>query len=355
MNDLDLIRGFRARVKDPDPERVEAAWANILPRLWEPAVLPPSRPVSTRHRWIVPAGLAAGVVALAIALPIILPGGSPGGPGSAEAARVLRRIAVVAADRPAQPPLVPGQYLYSKARSASTSLYVPGNGLANFSFTESSAGEAWIGPDGSGRNVSTPAEVSFPTAEDRAAWIAAGSPDLGVEETTDESFGPGELPFLDLSELPTDPQELLALIEEREIVGGPPGDWETFAIVGDLLRPGTYAPPVLRAALYEVVANLSGIEYLGRIKDAAGRPGLAVASTHDGIRTVMIFDPDTAQLLGKNEVLVDPDELSVEVGPETWPGTIVYGPGRRGMVLFSVVYLASGIVESTTATPEKQD
>lgn len=354
MNDLDLIRGFRARVKDPDPERVQAAWANILPRLGRQAAPPPNRLVKTRHRWIVPAGVAAGVVALAIALPTILPGGSPGGAGSAEAARVLRRIAVVAADQPAPPPIGPGQYLYSKTRGAGTSLYVPGNGLANFSFTESSAAEAWIGPDGSGRNVSTPVEVSFPSAQDRAAWIAAGSPDLGVDESADQYFGPGELYFLDGSKLPTDPQELLALIEKREIVGGPPGDWETFAIVGDLLRPGTYAPPALRAALYEVVANLPEVEYLGRVKDTAGRPGLAVASTHDGIRTVMIFDPGTAQLLGKEEVLVDPDELSVEVGPDTYPGTIVYGPGRAGMVLFSVVYLDSGIVESTTATPEER-
>jgi len=54
-------------------------------------------------------------------------------------------------------------------------------------------------------------------------------------------------------------------------VGGPPGDWETFAIIGDLLRE-THAPPALRAALYEVAANLSGVEYIGEVKDAVGRP-----------------------------------------------------------------------------------
>jgi hypothetical protein len=65
----------------------------------------------------------------------------------------------------------------------------------------------------------------------------------------------------------------------------------------------------------------------------------------------MIFDPDTAQLLGETESLVEPDELTVEVGPETWPGTIVYGPGRPGTVLYSAVYMASGIVNSTALTP----
>jgi hypothetical protein len=114
----------------------------------------------------------------------------------------------------------------------------------------------------------------------------------------DETFGPGGLYFLDLSGLPIDPEKVLALIEEREIVGGPPGDWETFVIVGDLLRE-THAPPALRATLYEVAANLAGVEYLGKIKVAAGRSGLAVAYTHDGTRQQMIFDPQTAQLLGE--------------------------------------------------------
>jgi RNA polymerase sigma-70 factor (ECF subfamily) len=300
MNDLDLIRGFRARVRDPDPERVQAAWANILPRLGGQAAPPSNRLVRTRRRWIVLSGVAAGVVALAIALPTILPGGSPGGAGSAEAARVLRRIAVVAADQPAQPGPAVGQYVYTKSRDAQTSLYVPGNGQANFSFTLPATRETWIGPDGSGRIVASSGEVRFPSAQDRAAWVAAGSPDLGGEAAGDERFGPGEMRFLDLSSLPTDPEELQALIEEREIVGGPPGDWETFALVGDLLRE-TYAPPSLRAALYEVAANLPGVEYLGRVKDAAGRTGLAVASTHDGIRREMIFDPETAQLLGERE------------------------------------------------------
>jgi hypothetical protein len=351
MNDLDLIKGFRATVKDPDPERLHAAWAKVMQRIEEgdPARAPRRRAPTARRRAI-PAGLAAAV-ALAVALPALLPGGGPGGAGSAEAARVLRRFAVVAADQPSQPPPVIGQYVYSETTDEQTLLYVPGRGLANFSFTESWSREAWIGPDGSGRIVSALRDVRFPSAEDRAAWIAAGSPELGGEETPiNESFGPGELHFLDLSTLTTDPQELLAVIEEREIVGGPPGDWETFAIVGDLLRE-TYAPPALRAALYEIVANFPEVEYLGPVEDAVGRSGLAVASTHDGIRREMIFDPETAQLLGENDVLVDPDELTVGVGPETYPGTIVYGPGRPGTVLYSAVYLASGVVDSVAVTP----
>jgi DNA-directed RNA polymerase specialized sigma24 family protein len=80
-------------------------------------------------------------------------------------------------------------------------------------------------------------------------------------------------------------------------------------------------------------------------------PLVASDSDLDAAEDQMIFDPETAQLLGENDVLVDPAELTVEVGPETYPGTIVHGPGRPGMVLYSVVYLASGVVDSTAVTP----
>ena len=78
-------------------------------------------------------------------------------------------------------------------------------------------------------------------------------------QRTDETFKAGELHYLDLSNLPTDQSELRTLIEERRVEGGPSGDWETFAIIGDLLRE-TYASPELRSALYQVAANLPGVE-----------------------------------------------------------------------------------------------
>ena len=110
MNDLDLIKGFRATVKDPDPERVHAAWAKVLQRIAEKdSARSPDRTVGTARRWAIPVGLAAAAVALTVALPALRPGGGPGNAGSAEAARVLQRIAVVAADQPSQPPPVIGE------------------------------------------------------------------------------------------------------------------------------------------------------------------------------------------------------------------------------------------------------
>src|SRR5439155_2581095 len=114
--------------------------------------------------------------------------------------------------------------------------------------------------------------------------------------------------------------------EQRQIVGGPDGDWETFSIIGDLLRE-TSVPPVVRGALYEVAADLPGVELVGRVEDASGRPGVAVAYTHDGIRQEFIFDPNTAALLGENDVLVEDSTVNVGRGGA---GAIYGGVGPAG-------------------------
>ena len=159
------------------------------------------------------------------------------------------------------------------------------------------------------RLVETTGTPSFPTQKDETVWRAAGSPDLGGNQTTDESFKAGApdqggLFYFDLSNLPTDPSQLKQLIEERKIEGGPSGDAETFTIIGDMLRE-TYAPPALRAALYQIVADLPGVEYVGRVTDDAGRTGIAVAypNAQGGLREELVFDPDTSKLLAERSVL----------------------------------------------------
>ena len=123
------------------------------------------------------------------------------------------------------------------------------------------------------------------------------------------------------------------MIEDRTIVGGPPGDAETFTLVGDLLRE-TYASPAVRAALYEVAADLPGVELVGNVRDASGRPGIAVAYDHDGARNELIFDPETAVMLGESTVVTDAGAMGLPVGT----------------VVSSAVYLASGVVDSTDDT-----
>lgn len=353
MDELELLDRFWEHIPEPDPGRVHVARGALMERigsdLRSQRLRKPRRRVS--RRWAVSL-FAAATVAVAVAVPVFLPADGPGGAGSARAAAVLHRIALVAAHQPAEQMLGVGQYFYEKTESVSTLLYVSGPGLSNFSFTIPMTSENWLGSDGSGRTIETSGEVSFPTAEDRAAWEGAGSPDLValVGENGDHHIDPGGQYFLDLSSLPTDPEQLQTIIEERRIVGGDSADWVTFQIIGEMLQ-GTYASPALRAALYEVAANLPGVEYVGHVTDGVGRDGLAVAYPHSGIRDEMIFDPNTAQLLGRSSVLENPDEAEVLVGPDTAPGTVIAYAGDAGTIVDSTVFLVSGVVDSTRARP----
>jgi hypothetical protein len=309
---------------------------------------PPHRRRRPRRRTVI-AIVAAGI-AIAIAIPIAIPGGVTGGADPAAAA-VLHRVALRAAKQPPEPTPGPGRFLYTRSESASTFLYVVGDGRTLF-FHQPLIRASWIGLDGSGRILNTAGSVTFPTKEDRATWIAAGSPDLCADVcqggTDSELFGPGELIYANYTDLPTDPEELLELIESRELIGGPRGDWETFAIIGDLLRE-TSLQPKERAALYQVAAELPGVELVGRVVDGAGRPGVAVAYTRTNTdapsRHELIFDPTTAELLGENEVLTEDSTVDVESGG---PGAIYGGVGPAGTRTFATTYLVSGVVGSTT-------
>jgi len=284
MNELELIRDFRSEVPYPDAATTARARAAVLP--------PPRR--SRRPRW--PFALAATATAAAAALAIVVV--QSGSPQSAAAA-VLKRTARTAADQAATAPPRPGQFVYTKSRSLNESTSVA-HGQATSTFVDQTR-EAWIGTDGSGRLRET-----------------------SGRDHMNENFGRGGLYFMDLSKLPTDTDALRSLIEQRKVEGGPPGDAETFTIVGDMLRE-TYASPQLRAALYEVAAGLPKVELVGEVKDQSGRTGTAVGYTKNGISHQLIFDPRTSELLGERTV-------------------------QHGKVVTWTDYLASAVVDSTTAT-----
>jgi hypothetical protein len=345
--------------RDPmtfEQDVLDLALKSLRERQGSGILAPASRRPRPRQRTAI--AIAAAGIAIAIALPIVLPGGGTGGAEPAAAA-LLHRVALRAAQQPPEPIPGPGQYLYTRSESAPTFLYVVGNGdtfLFHFPMTR----ESWLGHDGSGRIFNTWGPVTFPTEEDRAKWIVAGSPDLyeiqtdgdlDERRTEDDYFAPGELTDPNrYANLPPDPEELLELIESRELVGGPNGDWETFSIIGDLLREAS-PPPKVRAALYQVAAELPGVELVGRVVDGAGRPGVAVAYTNPSSdlrsRLELIFDPTTAELLGWSEVLVADSTVDVETGG---PGAIYGAVGPAGTRTFMTTYLVSGVVDSTTDT-----
>lgn len=136
----------------------------------------------------------------------------------------------------------------------------------------------------------------------REIWIGHHAPgvlrDPGVDagliplEVAAFPTGGSSVTWDELWALPTD----RAALERRLRAGihgaGPDDDSELYTIVGDLLRESP-APPALRRALWEVAAEIPGIELVGAVTDGAGRAGMAVE--RHGERYVL--DPDDGRLL----------------------------------------------------------
>ncbi len=318
MDEIDAVRTLGRDVPAPEPAIRLAARAALLAHV--------ERTVGRRGGW---PGLSrelrrprlAGAVAALGLVAILASGLLPLGHGpDPAAAAALNRAADIAAAQSAG-----STSGYRHTRSTGASLTGVGgwpdhpNGIwALVPWTR----EIWIKPDGSGRIIETRGEPVWFGPADRAAWVAAGSPDLRGAPSSDTRFGPtpagltpgtvqawpGSLYYEDVDALPTDVGALRHVIDERAAAGGGSTDYERFTIVGDLLRE-TVAAPRLRAALYRVAAGLGGVQLVGAVTDRAGRTGTAVSMTNDqssrGLeRRVLIFDPGTAALLGEEDVLL---------------------------------------------------
>ncbi len=286
-----------------------------------------------RRRAVTLLAVAAAVVALALTVTVtgILPGSSTRPP--AAGATELGKLALAASAQPSPTTPGPGQYQYTKSIEAYTSSVL--DGPHPYTDVLPDTRQIWIGADGSGRILETFGTASFLSAADRAAWVAAGSPDL-AQAPWDTTYGPGQLSDgpTDLTKLPTDPTALAALISSRKIEGGPPGPAEDFTQVGDLLRE-TDAPPALRAALFTVAESIPGVEQLGAVTDHLGGRGVGVAFLSGGVRHELIFDSADGRLLAEQDVVVD--------------AAAAHEPA--GTVADWAVYVASGVVDSVTAQP----
>jgi hypothetical protein len=339
MNEIDLLRELRAELPGPRAESRASARGALVARI-EQSQRPPAQvavPLWRRSRLRLVAALAA-IAALLIALPALILGG--GGKVQPAVGQALRTAAAVAATQPAEPPLGPGQYFYTRSREAYlTSVGFnprcathpcdrehPWEETREWSVLVPRIRQTWIAANGAGRARVVSVRPEFLTPGQRKAWMAAGSPPLSSGGA--EDFALSGQPYLDTAGLPTQPKALRSLIEARKIplVDGPPGEAETFTLIGDMLR-NTYLPPAFRAALYRVVAELPEVELLGEVEDPVGRTGIGVAYTKGSVTHELIFDPTTSALFGEREVAAGriPD-LQVPAGTEIGSVTYVF-PG----------------------------
>jgi hypothetical protein len=289
-----------------------------------------SREVLTARRarspWLV---AAAGMATAATAAAVFL-GTDSSGDGTASAATVLRQAAVATRAQPAPPRPGPGEYLYVKSESAYLSVFPEDM----FAVLVPRVREMWVGADG-GRMRETSGKPRFLSERDRERWIAAGRPDLSESVWTGAVEAP---PALDL---PSDADVLYERLEAKS-QGHPEGvHEEMFTLLGDALRDTMLrymtATPAQRAALYEVAARIPGVELVGRVTDPIGRTGVAVAmaSTDDGLRHMLVLDPDTGELLAEEQRVLEENEFGY----------------AAGTLIGYATYLTSAVVDSSHERP----
>jgi hypothetical protein len=321
MNDLELISAFRSDVEAPGEADTALARVALMEAIAgeQVAAVPDRRPASKRRWWWMVSAVAVAAAALLVASATLT--GRNDGTTQGALAAVLHRVAATAASRPQTPALRPGQYVYTKSvgLEESDTYDVGVNHKQYFAVLLPTVRQTWFGANGGGLLVEWSGTPRFPTAHDRQVWIASGRPPLGGNRFDRERLDPGS--SLDLTGLPTDPAQLSKLIEERRVEGGPKGNDETFTIIGDMLRE-TYAPPKLRAALFQIAADLPNVHLFGATTWTPRR-GVAIGYISAGTRHELALDPKTSALLGERTVSV-----------------------KTGAVTSQVLYVASGVVGS---------
>jgi hypothetical protein len=294
-------------------------------------------PAPARRRW--GRAFALTGVAAAIAAAVVLQAlpGSVNSLQPASAAAELQKLSAVVSSIPAET-LAPGQYLYTESVSNSGGPVHVLSPVYNVEYDETR--QFWVAPDGSGHGVFTFSNVTFPTAQDQAAWVAQGSPDLVSLMSGASTFGPGNYGPMKVDEftLPTDQAQLSQIIASliTGVTSAQPGTTEysmvEFDYIGLLLQE-TAAPPDVRAALLTLAESIPGITLIGPTTAPEGVSGVGIVTpspTGGGSSRELIFNPTTGTLIAQEQWLTDSSGAKTL---ERWTS-----------------YIASGVVDNTSTT-----
>lgn len=295
----------------------------------------------------------------------------------------LRRTADAAAasEGAVEAPPGPGQFLYTKTEVAQLQGWLPkGHGKGSKAhpryfvpINDPSARyalvptlkEAWMAPDGTTREREALGRVDFLSGADQRLWEAAGSPppfaynpsehEVGrdgsgrpLKAYSSKAFrGRHEMDYFSrLAQLPTDPEALRLVVENRRggsvpVAPSPADSPRGGATVERLLEilgePITSA--ALRAAAFDALAEIPGIGLEQGVVDVAGRRGDAISWVRDGgFGRRCIFDPRTSQILAEAEMLFNAKAAGYSGVPDD-------------TAFRETAYLRSGVVGSTRQRP----
>ena len=239
---------------------------------------------------------AAATVALVVAAALVVALVGPSGRSTAAAAE-LRRLASIASSAHV-PDLAEGEYLLVVSDELRPEkMQFLGTAAGSFTVVSRLRLQTWIAGDGSSFRRTEVLSTAFPSDADRRSWQEAGQPDVPhAGDVDEEPSRSGGYFWVDLGGLPRDPTELLAALRSGSVVPRSPGDDQVFLLIGDLMAQGD-APPDLRTSLFEAAARLEGIQETGEVTDPLGRDGIGLAIDGVSLRTQLVFDPETADLL----------------------------------------------------------
>ncbi len=268
MNTVDQLLADTGHVDDLSPEgwaRGRAALDEALNALDGPRIRLRLASLGTRRRRLTLAGAVAVAVAAVIAIPVVSLGGN-GPSANADAATVLRQAGAAAGAQPGGWPDAAYWHVTSTyARDGKTYQR-----------------DIWVAHDGE----SVLHDTGLPGGDPGFIPLGAGTFNAGGESLTWDQ----------LYALPTDPSKLKAVLRSDIDGAGPDPTTELFEMVGDLLRESP-ASPALREALYDVAADIPGVQVTGQVADAAGRTGTAVKYG----RETYVIDRSNGQLLADED------------------------------------------------------
>ena len=289
-----------------------------------------------RRRRVWGIGLSTAAAAIVVAVVLQVAPVPVNAPQSASAATEFHKLSVVASSQPAVV-LEPGQYVYTESVSNSGPGHVSGNTYnVDFLWTR----QFWVATNGSGHGVFTASNVTFPTPQDRVAWVAQGSPNIAAMMAGKSTFGPGDYGPMGVDEftLPTDQAQLSQVIASHlaSVTSLQPGSVEyaatEFSYIGSLLQE-TAAPPAVQAALLTLAQNLPGIILIGPDTAPDGALGVGFATavpTGGGPSHELLFNPSTGALVAQEDWSTD-------------------SSGSKTLVRWTS-YVAGGVVDNTSTT-----
>lgn len=337
MNELDLIRAPFQAAPEPGQAQTARARAELHSAMGQIDRHRPRtrRPIAPRVMGaLASAGLVAVLVVLFLAVPANRKAGSPA--GNDLLAGVLARLEEGAANDVPVPTLAAGEFWYHTVTTRETGRWRPTgtvvvNGRTVHVVTDRPLTiESWFRPDGTSRGRYVPLTGWRPaSAADETAWRRAGSPNLdaavhaqkvgpgldSVAHTPATSFPTANGGPANLADFAGDPVAMANAL--RADLGPHPTNAALLDRIGQLLYPMFSSPASVRRTLLRVLlTQVDDVTVMHFPAHGVFRRDGVLAEFSTGTATAgMLFDPDTAELLGQVADLHEPEPRHIE---EVW-------------------------------------